>query len=81
MSQQTVLKLLQQLGGIATVGEISRLASQKYPELSLPHYVGNKLRKLRKWGAVGYDAVTNKYFIVREEIQEQAETITTQHGA
>jgi len=57
------------------------LLHKNTPELSLPHYVGNKLRKLRKWGAVGYDAVTNKYFIVREEIQEQAETITTQYGA
>jgi hypothetical protein len=38
MSQQTVLQLLQELGGIATVSEIARLALQKYPNLSLSHY-------------------------------------------
>jgi hypothetical protein len=68
MSQQTVLQLLQELGGIATSSEIIRLAT-------LWQYVGNRLRRLRKWGFVGYDAVSNKYFIVKEE--QTAETITT----
>jgi len=46
----TVLELLQELGGIATVSEISTLAREKYPDLSLSHYVGNRLWKLKKWG-------------------------------
>jgi Fe2+ or Zn2+ uptake regulation protein len=67
MSQQIVLQLLQELGGIATVSEIARLASQKYPDLSLSYYVTDVLRKLKKWGFVGYDVYTNKYFVVKEE--------------
>jgi hypothetical protein len=35
MSQQTILELWQELGGIATSGEIFRLAREKYPNLSL----------------------------------------------
>ena len=41
MSQQTVLQLMQELGGIATSSQIIRLASQKYPDLSLSHYVSS----------------------------------------
>jgi hypothetical protein len=74
MSQQIVLELLQQIGGSDTVSEISRFARQKYPDLSLSHYVGDRLRKLMKWGFVGYDADTNKYFIVIEQ-QKQKEGI------
>jgi hypothetical protein len=78
MSQQTVLELLQELGGIATSSQIIRLAREKYPNLSLWQYVGNRLRKLRKWDFVGYDTVSNKYFIIKEE--QTAETITTCHA-
>jgi hypothetical protein len=67
MIQQTVLELLQEIGGIVTVSEIARLASQKYPDLSLSHYVGNRRRKLKKWRFIGYDPVTNKYFVVKED--------------
>ena len=62
MSQQAVLQLLQELCGIATISEVSRLAQQKYPTLSLSQYVGNRLRKLKKWGFVDYEVYTNKYF-------------------
>jgi hypothetical protein len=44
MSQQIVLQLLQELGGIATSSEIIRLAREKYPDLSLWQYVGDRLR-------------------------------------
>jgi hypothetical protein len=63
MNQQTVLELLQELGGIATSSEIIRLAREKYPNPSLSHYVGNRLRKLKKWGFIGYDAVTGWYVV------------------
>jgi uncharacterized protein YlbG (UPF0298 family) len=54
--------------------KIRRLAREKYPDLLLWTYVGNRLRKLKKWGFIGYDAVTNKYFIIQQE-EEQAEAI------
>jgi Fe2+ or Zn2+ uptake regulation protein len=79
MSQQTVLQLLQELGGVATSSEIMRLAREKYPVLSLWQYVGNRLRKLRKWGFVGCDAITNEYFIIVQEEPEAAELLVT-HG-
>lgn len=66
MSQQTVLQLLQELGGVATSSEIIKLARERYPNLSLCHYVGDRLRKLKKCGYVDYDAVNNKYFVVKE---------------
>jgi hypothetical protein len=37
---------------------------------------GNRLWKLKKWGFVGYDAVTSEYFVLKEETKN----ITT-HGA
>jgi Fe2+ or Zn2+ uptake regulation protein len=67
MSQQTVLELLRELGGTATSSEIIKLAREKYPDLSLSHYVGHRLRKLKRWGFIGHDAVNNKYFVVKEE--------------
>jgi hypothetical protein len=70
VSHQTVLQQLQELGGIATVSEIATLARERYPNLSLSHYVGNRLRKLKKWDYVGYDAVTDKYFVVNEQVAE-----------
>jgi hypothetical protein len=47
--EQTVFELMQELGGAATVSEISRLAREKYPNLSLWSY-GDRFRKLKKWG-------------------------------
>lgn len=77
MSQQIVLEL--ELGGIATSSEIIRLAREKYPDLSLSQYVGNMLRKLKEYGFIGYDAVTNKYFIIVQE-QGKASPSPTIHG-
>ena len=71
--------VLQESGDIATSSQIIKLARERYPNLSLSHYVGDRLRKLKKWGYIGYDPVTNKYFVVNEEVQA-TETITT-HGA
>jgi hypothetical protein len=71
MSQQIVLELLQELGGSATVSEISRLAQQKHPDLSLSHYVGDRVRKLEKWGFICYDVISNKYFIVIEQQKQK----------
>jgi Fe2+ or Zn2+ uptake regulation protein len=76
MSQQLVLQLLQELGGVATSSQIVKLAREKYPDLSLWQYVNNRLRKLKKWGFIGYDAVTNNYFIVREEQAEAAKPLS-----
>jgi Fe2+ or Zn2+ uptake regulation protein len=72
MSQQIVLELLQQLRSTATSSEIIRLAREKYPDLSLWQYVGDRLRKLKKWGLVDYDSTTNKYFIIVEKEQPEA---------
>jgi hypothetical protein len=72
MSQQAVLQLLYDLGGSATSSEIIRLAREKYPDLSLWQYIGDRLRKLKRWGLVDYDAKTSKYFIIVEEEQPGA---------
>jgi hypothetical protein len=53
-----------QFGCAATSSEIIRLARQKYPDLSLWQYVGDRLRKLKRWGLVDYDTKTSKYFII-----------------
>jgi hypothetical protein len=47
--QQIVLELLKELCGVATVSEISRLAREKYPDISLSHYVGDRL-EIKKMG-------------------------------
>jgi len=52
MSQEDVLKILKSLGGEATLKEISAEAKRKYPKRTLYHYVGLRLRRLRKWGTV-----------------------------
>jgi hypothetical protein len=74
-----VLQLLRGLGGVATSSRIIRLARKKYPNLSLSQYVGDRLRKLKEWGFIGYDPVTSKYFVVKEE-EQATETITIHHG-
>jgi hypothetical protein len=51
MSQQVVLQLLQELGGIAMSSEIIRLARKKYPDLSLWQYVDDRLRTLKNGGS------------------------------
>jgi hypothetical protein len=62
MSQQTVLELLQELGGTATSSEIIILAREKYPDLSLWQYIGDRLRKLKRWDDIDYNTKTGKLF-------------------
>ena len=38
-----------------------------YPTLSLSQYVGNRLRKLKKWSFVDYEVYTNKYFLSEQK--------------
>ena len=52
MSQKVVFALLKELGGRATVRQISELARKRYPDDTLYSYVGNRLRKLQNWGYV-----------------------------
>jgi len=52
MSQEKVYKILQELGGMATTGEISRVAKQKYPTANLYHYVSTRLGQLEKFHIV-----------------------------
>ena len=52
MSQKEVWDILKELGGTATTKQISMRAKEKFPELSLHAYVGNRLRKLEKNGYV-----------------------------
>ncbi len=52
MTQEDVRRLLDELGGKATVKEISTRAEKKYPERSLHTYVGQLLRRLEKKGFV-----------------------------
>ncbi|MFL6425697.1 MAG: hypothetical protein ACJ71R_19205 [Nitrososphaeraceae archaeon] len=47
MSQQAVLQILYELGGSATSSEIIKFAREKYPDLSLWQYMGDRLRKLK----------------------------------
>jgi hypothetical protein len=77
MSQQTVLELLAELGGTASSSEIIRLAREKYPDLSLWQYIGDRLRKLKRWGLIDYDTNSKKYFIItaleaEEQLQAEA---------
>lgn len=52
MSQHDVYLILKELGGKATTKQVSELAKEKYPNLSLHMYVNNRLRKLEKNGYV-----------------------------
>ncbi|WP_394743085.1 hypothetical protein [Natronococcus roseus] len=52
MTQEDVRRLLDELGGKATVEEISTQAKEKYPNRSLHTYVGQLLRRLEKKGFV-----------------------------
>jgi hypothetical protein len=52
VSQRTVFELLKELGGRARTGEISKLAFEKYPDLTLNQYVSDRLHKLANWGYV-----------------------------
>lgn len=52
MTQEDVRRLLDELGGRATVEEISTRAKENYPDRSLHTYVGQLLRRLEKKGFV-----------------------------
>lgn len=52
MSQEDVRRLLEELGGEATVGELSKLAQEKYPERTLHTYLSERLQPMQKKGVV-----------------------------
>lgn len=52
MTQEDVRRLLDELGGQATVGEISTRAKEKFPGRTLHTYVGQRLQRLKKKGFV-----------------------------
>jgi len=52
MSQEEIYKILEELGGEATSGQISRRAKEKYPNLSLYMYVARRLQRLELYGVV-----------------------------
>lgn len=53
MSQEDVLKILKELGGEATTGEVSKKALRKYPNRTLYKYVSTRLKQLQLWNIVG----------------------------
>jgi len=55
MTQEDVRRLLDELGGQATVEDISTRAKEKFPNRSLHTYVGQLLRRLEKKGFVSED--------------------------
>lgn len=52
MTQEDVRRLMEELGGEATTGELSQLAKERFPERTLDTYVGSLLRRLRTKGFV-----------------------------
>ena len=52
MSQYKVYKIILELGGKASTGEIRELARKKFPDATLFMYVNNRLNKLEKKGIV-----------------------------
>jgi len=52
LSQKEVYDILRELGGEATIKQIKIRAKEKFPELSLHQYVGDRLRRLRKNGYI-----------------------------
>lgn len=52
MTQEDVRRLLDELGGRASVQEVSTRAKEEYPDRSLHTYVGQLLRRLEKKGFV-----------------------------
>ena len=66
MSQKVVYELLKELGGRATVRQISQLAQKRYPADTLYSYVGNRLKKLEINGYVKKDA--EGYWVIAKEL-------------
>jgi Fe2+ or Zn2+ uptake regulation protein len=52
MSQESVYKILKELGGKATTSDIRIRAKENFPTATLYQYVNNRLRKLEKNGYV-----------------------------
>jgi len=52
MSQSIIYEILEELGGEASNSEISKVAKERYPKLSLHKYVSNRLHKLAKWNRI-----------------------------
>jgi Fe2+ or Zn2+ uptake regulation protein len=52
VSQEEIIIILKELGGEATTKEIKSRAKEKFPDLTLYHYVFDRLKKLEKWGYV-----------------------------
>jgi len=64
MSQEDVYKLIKLLGGRATTSEIRELARRTYPDRTLYQYVGDRLKKLQKWGLVEKDG---EYWVIKRK--------------
>ncbi len=54
MSQEDVLQILKDCGGVATTKQIREKAKSKYPDRTLHSYVYDRLKRLKKWGQVEY---------------------------
>lgn len=52
MSQEDVRQLLSELGGEATVSELSKLAQEKFPDRTLHTYLSERLQPMEKKGLV-----------------------------
>ena len=59
MSQIEILLILQELGGTATHTQIVKRAKEKFPDLTLYQYVGNRIQKLIKSGTVKVNGLSN----------------------
>lgn len=65
MTQEDVRRLLDELGGKATVEEISSRAKEKFPDRTLHTYVGQLLQRLEKKGFV--NKIENKTWELTEK--------------
>ena len=55
MSQDKVLRILEELGGRATASQIRKEAMRRYPRTTLYTYTTKRLKSLQKWGIVKED--------------------------
>lgn len=66
MSQEDILEILKELGGVATLKDIIKRAKEKYPNRSLDLVAGRRLRALRGWGQVTY---SNGYWYIVKKVR------------
>lgn len=52
MSQEDVLKIIEELGGETTLVEIRKRVREKYPDRTLYLYVSDRLKKLERNGLI-----------------------------